>query len=105
MNRSYDPHHGAQIEHDGVWSVSHKGNDQERRCAMLAGVWWVIVQRAWCEQVQRVTWAYYLTTMRGDIIYQSHDPYPTSNDATSAALGHVMNVAKDMIEDAQGARR
>lgn len=104
MIRAYDPHHSAEVVLDGAWSVSHRGERQERRCAQLAGLWWVIVQRAWCEQAQRVTWAYYLTTTRGDIVYQSHDPYPTSDEATHAALTHATHIAKDMIEDAQGAK-
>jgi len=104
VNTSYDPHHGESTTIVADWSVSHMGNPRERRCTMLAGVWWVIIQRVWCEPAQRVAWAYFLTTMRGDIIYQSRDPYPTTDEAAASALAHASNIAMDIIEDAQGGR-
>ena len=104
MNGPYDPHHNEPIAHAAGWSISNKGKTRERRCTLLASSWWVVIQCAWCESAQRVTWAYYITTTQGDIIYQSRDPYFTHDEATTSALAHASNIAKDIIEDAQGVR-
>jgi hypothetical protein len=100
--RAYDPHHGTPPEQQAHWSVSRASTDAERRACLVGGVIWMVIQRAWCERAQRRAWSYYLTTTRGDILYQSHDPHETAALASDAASRHVINMSRDMIEDAQG---